>query len=129
MRWQREEIIGQGRFSSVYRARDEDMYVVYSEPKLMQQLKKLAFNFLSGQPLAVKQVYISGLDDPMLPLLEREVRIMTGLSHPNVISLIGYEIKGNLFCILLDYMPNGTIAGLRDRGIVLNEKQIRKLTR
>ena len=97
MLYKREDIIGNGKYSAVYRGRDLE----------------------TNQIIAIKQVFIENERDPLLIILNREVDIMKELSHPCIIKYISHECRLNLFSISLEYLPNGSLASLKQRGISL----------
>lgn len=89
--WKRGKELGKGAWGTVYEA----------------------LNIQSGALMAVKQVPIK-LDDAekqrQAKALEREIAMMTVLSHPNIVKIIGSEIKDDKINILMEYVPGASLS-------------------
>ncbi|MCD7472550.1 hypothetical protein HAX54_013818 [Datura stramonium] len=83
-KFQESEILGEGGFGCVYKARLEDnLYVA---------VKKLE----GGTRDAIKE-------------FETEVELLSQMQHPNIISLLGYCIHGETRLIVYELMLNGSL--------------------
>ncbi|XP_060185611.1 probable receptor-like protein kinase At1g80640 [Lycium barbarum] len=83
-RFQETEILGEGGFGCVYKAKLEDnLYVA---------VKKLE----GGTQDAVKE-------------FETEVELLSQIQHPNIISLLGYCIHGETRLLVYELMQNGSL--------------------
>lgn len=112
-RWQRAEMIGSGSFGKVF----------------------LGLNLSSGEMMAVKQIHIgphmgeNGAE--LLSSIQREVALLQGLRHPNIVTYLGVErdeAEGTL-SIFLEYVAGGSIHALLARFGALNEKLARRYVR
>ncbi|GER25334.1 protein kinase superfamily protein [Striga asiatica] len=97
--------IGQGTYSSVYRARDLE----------------------TGKIVALKKVRFVNMDPESVRFMAREILILRRLDHPNVMKLEGLvtsRVSGNLY-LVFEYMEHD-LAGLAASPVVrLNESQIK----
>lgn len=120
LKWTRGSFLGEGAFSRVY----------------------LGLNKVTGEFLAVKELFMDSLVDfasedtsntnssgsyessnnsnnksygYKMTKLEKEVNIMRKLSHINIVQYLGTEFISQpspQFCILLEYVPGGSIASM-----------------
>ncbi|KAL4580778.1 hypothetical protein LXL04_016980 [Taraxacum kok-saghyz] len=97
--------IGQGTYSSVYRARDLE----------------------SGKIVALKKVRFTKMDPESVRFMAREIIVLRRLDHPNVMKLEGLltsRVSGNLY-LVFDYMEHD-LAGLAASPIIkFTEPQIK----
>ncbi|KAI3448368.1 hypothetical protein Pfo_005033 [Paulownia fortunei] len=97
--------IGQGTYSSVYRARDLE----------------------TGKIVALKKVRFVNMDPESVRFMAREILILRRLDHPNVMKLEGLvtsRVSGNLY-LVFDYMEHD-LAGLAASPVVrFTEPQIK----
>lgn len=79
-----------------------------------------AINQETGQLLAVKEVPINSRDDgdeEFRALLENEVRIMEGLTHPHIVTYLGHDYVDGCLYLYLEHMAGGTLTkALNDFG-------------
>ncbi len=75
----------------------------------------------AGEKVAIKKLRIDVLDpDDYFLELEKEVQLMSELSHPNVLKLIGVCVWPSYY-ILTEFMAGGTLArALADKGVQMN---------
>ena len=86
--------IGQGTYSSVYRARDLD----------------------TNKIVALKKVRFATMDTESVRFMAREILILRRLNHPNVMTLEGLitsRVSGSLY-LVFEYMEHD-LAGLATR--------------
>ncbi|KAJ4827045.1 hypothetical protein Tsubulata_030793 [Turnera subulata] len=99
------EKIGQGTYSTVYKARDLE----------------------SGKIVAMKKVRFVNMDPESVRFMAREIQILRKLDHPNVMKLEGIvtsRMSGNLY-LVFEYMEHD-LAGLAARpGVKFTEPQIK----
>eukprot|EP00960_Hanusia_phi_P058709 763959-Hanusia_phi.AAC.7 len=106
-RWFRGKFLGQGAFGTVYSAWDVDG----SDGK--------------GQVVAVKEVELMG---SRAGKVEREISIMSALSHPSVITLLGSERTESTLYIFMEYAHGGSLADLARASNGLGEAVAREYT-
>jgi serine/threonine protein kinase len=108
--WKRGQVLGNGAWGTVYEA----------------------LNIQSGALMAVKQVPIK-LDDAakqsQAQTLEREIAMMTVLSHPNIVKIIGSEIKDDKINILMEYVPGKSLSTQLKQFGPFSEEHARKYAR
>lgn len=85
--WETIKIVGKGGSSTVFKARLTD----------------------SGRLVAVKQIETDGMTKEQLLSLKAEIETMKGLSHPNIISFLGFQQASNKFSIVLEYAERGSL--------------------
>ncbi|XP_021824542.1 probable serine/threonine-protein kinase At1g09600 isoform X1 [Prunus avium] len=99
------EKIGQGTYSSVYRARDLD----------------------SNKIVALKKVRFANMDPESVRFMAREILILRKLDHPNIMKLEGLitsRVSGSLY-LVFEYMEHD-LAGIAARpGVKFTEAQIK----
>ncbi|XP_050128949.1 probable serine/threonine-protein kinase At1g09600 [Malus sylvestris] len=99
------EKIGQGTYSSVYRARDLD----------------------SNKIVALKKVRFANMDPESVRFMAREILILRRLDHPNIMKLEGLitsRVSGSLY-LVFEYMEHD-LAGIAARpGVKFTEAQIK----
>ena len=87
-------IVGRGAFGKVYKA----------------TLKADAIT--SGKIVAVKSLHDSEGDMKQKTLLLQEAMVMAGLSHPNIVGLIGVITKGDPIMVIVEYCEFGSLSRL-----------------
>ncbi|KAI9290559.1 Pkinase-domain-containing protein [Neoconidiobolus thromboides FSU 785] len=102
--WVKGPCIGSGSFGDVY----------------------LGLNPINGELMAVKQVLLPDiyntsssvkLSQQRLDALQREIELLKGFNHPNIVRYLGSEVKDKHLNILLEYVPGGSVSGqLNDYG-------------
>ena len=96
VRWKAGETLGQGTLGQVIRA----------------------FNVATGEIFAVKRLLYNPDNTSQAEFvkqLEVEVRILSRLSHPNIVQYRGSELLGESHCTYLEYVSGGSIAHLLSR--------------
>lgn len=96
--WKRGKIIGRGAHGTVYLGRVDETHEL----------------------VAVKSVQTDGISAIDLDAIEHEIRIIKGLSHPNIVRYLGTESRKNNLNIFLEYAPGGSVRQLlveRGRGL------------
>ncbi|KDP45636.1 hypothetical protein JCGZ_17243 [Jatropha curcas] len=99
------EKIGQGTYSSVYKARDLD----------------------SGKIVAMKKVRFVNMDPESVRFMAREIHILRKLDHPNVMKLEGIvtsRMSESLY-LVFEYMEHDLAGLLATPGITFSEQQIK----
>lgn len=107
-KWRRGKKLGSGSSSHVY----------------------LGLNERDGCLMAVKSILLNSSNEAkLLPMIEREIRLMKPLSHPNIVTYRGAcRVKGE-FNLFMEYVPGGSVASaLRDFG-PLSESVTQSFTR
>lgn len=112
--WIKGELIGRGSFGCVY----------------------LGFNVTTGEMLAVKQVeaQVDHRSKTMhnhggILALHKEVETMKDLEHDNIVQYLGYEQKGNLYNMFLEYVLGGLVLAILKQFGKFDEGLIRHITR
>ena len=65
-------------------------------------------NATDGSLVAIKQIYISNNEEAVL--IRREVDILSGLSHPNIVKYLGVDTDGSSLYILTEWVSGGSVA-------------------
>ncbi|XP_047944314.1 mitogen-activated protein kinase kinase kinase 17-like [Salvia hispanica] len=103
MDWTRGHIIGHGASAAV----------------------SIAVSRLSGDVFAVKSAELSRSEP-----LQREQRILSGLSSPHIIGYRGFDISRGVFNLLIEYAPDGSLSdAIRRGGGRLPEAAVRRYTK
>ena len=111
--WKAGELLGSGAFGNVY----------------------LGLNVQNGELLAAKQVTIAQDGqtaeemDKQVEALEREVALMRGLNHENIVRYRGTQRSESLVTIFMEYVPGGSIARLLSKFGSFNEMLVRVYVR
>lgn len=107
IRWQRGTLLGVGAFGKVFLGLDLD----------------------TGALLAVKQVTVSDGRIGEVRTMEKEIALLGGLRHENVVRYIGTQRDSEHLNIFLEYVPGGSIASLISKFGPLPEHLIGVYTR
>lgn len=110
IRWKKGELVGSGAFGSVYVGLDEGR----------------------GQLIAIKEVPIVTLGAEVtkrIRELQKEIRLMGRLAHKNIVRYLGTDRVTNFFCILMEYVPGGSIAAVVKQFGCLSETVTRGYTK
>jgi mitogen-activated protein kinase kinase kinase len=110
--WIKGELIGRGSFGAVY----------------------LALNVTTGEMLAVKQVELprgasSARAAEGIDALHKEVETMKDLDHINIVQYLGFEQKGRVYSLFLEYVAGGLVALCMKLYGPFEEALVRFLTR
>jgi hypothetical protein len=90
-KWQKGNMLGAGAFGKVY----------------------LGMNMETGELMAVKEVDVGGkCSEEQIKSLEREIELLSTLSHPNIVRYLGSQKTDKLFYIFLDYIPGGSVESI-----------------
>eukprot|EP00670_Eutreptiella_braarudii_P008808 CAMPEP_0174306020 /NCGR_PEP_ID=MMETSP0810-20121108/179_1 /TAXON_ID=73025 ORGANISM="Eutreptiella gymnastica-like, Strain CCMP1594" /NCGR_SAMPLE_ID=MMETSP0810 /ASSEMBLY_ACC=CAM_ASM_000659 /LENGTH=626 /DNA_ID=CAMNT_0015412609 /DNA_START=29 /DNA_END=1909 /DNA_ORIENTATION=+ len=91
IRFQKGELIGAGGFGQVF----------------------LGMDLANGKLIAVKHIdcnYLSSESE--IKALKEEIELLRTLSHPRIVHYLGVSVTQERFCILLEYVPGGSIQSL-----------------
>ena len=100
--------IGQGTYSSVYKARDLE----------------------TNKTVALKKVCFANMDPESVRFMAREIIILRRLDHPNVMKLEGViasRLSGSLY-LIFEYMEHDLAGLLASPGIKFSEAQVHALS-
>lgn len=105
LRWKRgvEKVIGEGSFGKVY----------------------LGLNEITGEMIAVKQIYLNENNEKDMTELMREIQLIQYLDHPNIVKFLGTSRSVDRLFILLEYASGGSIANVINQFGPMNESLIR----
>ncbi|KAH7325766.1 septation protein H [Stachybotrys elegans] len=81
------ECLGKGAFGSVYKA----------------------FNWGTGEAVAVKQIKLADLPKSELRMIESEIDLLKNLHHANIVKYIGFVKSTDCLNIILEYCENGSL--------------------
>jgi serine/threonine protein kinase/regulator of sirC expression with transglutaminase-like and TPR domain len=99
--------LGQGGFAAVFEAKDR----------------------LLNRRVAIKQLLLKRTgDERVVKRFVQEARVAASLEHPNVVTIYSLRIDGNLFYIIMEYLPHGSLQNLIDKRGRLSAEQAIRLT-
>ncbi|TVY13708.1 Cytokinesis protein sepH [Lachnellula arida] len=81
------ECLGKGAFGSVYKA----------------------FNWGTGEAVAVKQIRLGDLPKSELRMIEAEIDLLKNLNHDNIVKYLGFVKSSDCLNIILEYCENGSL--------------------
>ncbi|RKF78756.1 Cytokinesis protein sepH [Golovinomyces cichoracearum] len=81
------ECLGKGAFGSVYKA----------------------FNWRTGEAVAVKQIRLGDLPKSELRMIEAEIDLLKNLNHDNIVKYLGFVKSSDRLNIILEYCENGSL--------------------
>ncbi|KAL3424481.1 hypothetical protein PVAG01_03762 [Phlyctema vagabunda] len=81
------ECLGKGAFGSVYKA----------------------FNWGTGEAVAVKQIKLGDLPKSELRMIEAEIDLLKNLNHDNIVKYLGFVKSADCLNIILEYCENGSL--------------------
>ncbi|TVY50017.1 Cytokinesis protein [Lachnellula occidentalis] len=81
------ECLGKGAFGSVYKA----------------------FNWGTGEAVAVKQIRLGDLPRSELRMIEAEIDLLKNLNHDNIVKYLGFVKSSDCLNIILEYCENGSL--------------------
>jgi serine/threonine protein kinase len=65
----------------------------------------------TGALIAIKQIPIDNIEEIQIAIvLQREVDILTNISHPNIVKYFGMEVRNNFLHLITEYVSGGSIA-------------------
>jgi len=64
-----------------------------------------------GTTVAIKQLLIPNMTEKSLKAFKQEATVMAKLRHPNILPLYGVCTKPGHYCMVMKYMPNGSLYG------------------
>jgi len=89
------EELGSGAFSTVFRGRDE----------------------VFGREVALKVMHPALLSDPtFVERFSQEAQVVANLRHPNIVTVYDYGEYDDRLCLVMDFLPGGSLADLLDAG-------------
>lgn len=114
-KWIKGTLIGSGSFGTVY----------------------LGMNSITGELMAVKQVeLLSDKSDEheqrkksMIDALQREMKLLQDLQHPNIVQYLGSNCENNYLNIYLEYVPGGSVATMLSNYGAFEESLIRNFVK
>ena len=106
-----KDLIGAGSFGNVYRVLDVDTNAILA-------MKEIALSAAEGREL-----------DRQIHNLEREIRVMQMLDHPNIVKYLGARREGSFLHIFMEYVPGGTMTSLIRTFGPLKSRQAAQYTR
>jgi serine/threonine protein kinase len=59
--------------------------------------------------VAIKKLHIKNIPEITMKIFKEEINIMSKLRHPNVLPLYGACVEPGHYCIVMPYMPNGSL--------------------
>ncbi len=91
---------------------------------------ELAEHVILKKQVALKVVVKSQIRDPYLRKhLNREASILGRLSHPNIVKLIEICKSSDVHCLVLEYVPDGTLFDRLKEVEFLTERESRQICR
>lgn len=100
-----QEALGTGSFATVYRG----------------------VNPLDGESVAIKAITISRLTEEVAAALETEIRLQSGLSHPNIVKLLNVQRNQKYIFLTLELCSGGDLTSFVRRNGPLDEVTARRL--
>eukprot|EP01062_Namystynia_karyoxenos_P076413 TRINITY_DN7486_c0_g1_i2.p1 TRINITY_DN7486_c0_g1~~TRINITY_DN7486_c0_g1_i2.p1 ORF type:complete len:1115 (+),score=174.73 TRINITY_DN7486_c0_g1_i2:103-3447(+) len=105
IKWDRKKVLGKGSCGAVY----------------------LGFDHNSGAQVAVKEVDFPAdlASDPSaverLQRLQREIKMLQDLEHPNIVRYLGLERRELTVCIMMEFVPGGSVLHILQKFGALSE--------
>lgn len=65
--------------------------------------------------VGVKKLLMNGLEKERLELFKSELKSHANLKHPNIVPLFGACIEEGHYCLVMDFMPNGSLRSFLDK--------------
>jgi serine/threonine protein kinase len=65
----------------------------------------------------------------IIPQVKREIELMEGLDHPNIVRYYGAELKDGVFSIFMELVPGGSLTSMTKRYGKLEEKVVQIYTK
>ena len=78
-----------------------------------------------GENIAVKQIDIDGMTKEQLVNIRAEIETMKSLSHPNIVSYLGMQLRPNKVFILMEFASLGSLRHHYQRTGPFSEKYVR----
>ena len=147
LKWTRGSFLGEGAFSRVYLGLNEDTGKFIAVKELFMEslvdfndsVEQTKTNDGGSNNDGTSSGSGSGSSESStsngnrMAKLEREVNIMRKLEHPNIVQYLGTELIHNTetpqFCILLEYVPGGSISSMLKQFGKFKQKIIQEYTR
>jgi len=112
---------------------DEDNGIDMSEVKILEKIGRGSFGDIyraewRGTEVAVKKIPFNSINEDLVQEMLNEARIMESIRHPNVLSLMGCCPRPPEVCIIMEYMPRGSLYQiLQDSRIPLSWQLIQRM--
>ncbi|KAM0746355.1 kinase-like protein [Meredithblackwellia eburnea MCA 4105] len=71
-----------------------------------------AFNWTSGETVAIKQIGLSNIPKSQLPDIMSEIDLLKNLHHPNIVQYRGFVKTSEFLYIILEYCENGSLSSV-----------------
>jgi len=71
-----------------------------------------AINIFEGNTVAIKQLNLKGASKEVIESLQEEINLLQSLDHINIVRYIGHIRKGKELSIVMEYVENGSLAGM-----------------
>lgn len=81
-----------------------------------------------GAMFAVKQIVLRP-DDDASAATSKEIEVMKGIHHDNIVQYLGTLVKDNILNIFMEYVPGGSLSSLVSFYGALKEQTIRRYTK
>ncbi|TPX35656.1 hypothetical protein SmJEL517_g01941 [Synchytrium microbalum] len=101
IRWKKGKLIGRGTFGSVFLGLDLDT-LEFMAVKQIGIVVPRSSDTEKAENVRVK----------MQETLEKEVALLQGLDHPNIVRYLGFQVDGAWLNLFLEYVDGGTVASL-----------------
>ena len=126
--------IGQGRYGTVHKIFKE---IDPNDAKRQQNNDSMINNVLAAKICSVEEVRTpspsanrtNSVNNKIVKPLRKEVEILSGLNHPNIIKCIGYERTFSHFTIFFELMEGGSLRQYINKVGGLNEMISKKYMR
>src|SRR5579863_3260634 len=69
--------------------------------------------------LAAIKVLQTPLEGSDIEQFRNEARIIARLKHPNIISILDFDVQGDIPFLVMEYAVNGTLRQLYHRGVIV----------
>ena len=108
--------------------------IEFAELKLGEQISMGGFSVIhkgsyKGLEVAIKKVFNPNITEDLLAEFGTEINMLAKFRHPNIILLVGICSQPPNLCIVMEYMPNGSLYDLLyKQKVELKEKEKSYLT-
>ncbi|CEG41895.1 tkl protein kinase [Plasmopara halstedii] len=107
------------------KAKNDDLHVDFKELQIKEMIGQGAFGTVHrakwrGTAVAVKILVYQYLTMDILEEFEAEVQIMSILRHPNVCLLMGACLEPPTRCLVIEYLPRGSLWNVLRQDVVID---------